>query len=215
LTTQLVETLAAADTAPAVRAVVLAGEGRAFCAGADLGEFAELTPANQAAVLRRADLTCRLHAMLPDLSKPIVAAVQGAAMGGGAGLAIGCDMVVAAADLRLGYPELRHSMVPALVMTSLQRQLGRKAAFELISLGRTLEAEAAMALGLVNRVVAVEALLPAAREIALAWAKVNPAAMAATKALFYRVADLPFAAAMQAGRDVNALMRGFREERKA
>ena len=130
-------------------------------------------------------------------------------MGGGAGLAIGCDMMVAGETLKFGYPELKHSIVPALVMTGLQRSLGRKAAFEMVSLGRLIGAQEAVALGLANRVAADP--LAAALEIAEAWAKASPLAMAAVKQLFYRVSDLPTDAAMAAGRDVNAIMRGFRE----
>jgi enoyl-CoA hydratase/carnithine racemase len=132
-------------------------------------------------------------------------------MGGGAGLAIGCDMMVAATDLKFGYPEMRHSIVPAIVMTGLQRQLGRKIAFELISLGRILGAQEVQALGLANRIAEPAALLDTALAIASTWAKANPQAMAAAKGLFYRVADLNYAAAMEAGRDVNALMRAFRD----
>lgn len=211
LTQALLDGLLEADSTEGVRAIVLAGEGRAFCAGADLSEFKELTPERQHLVVTRADLTCRLQSQLQRSSKPIVSAVQGAALGGGAGLAIGCDMMVAASDLKFGYPELRHGIVPALVMTGLQRQLGRKAAFEMISLGRLIGAEEAKTLGLVNRIAAPSDILDVALEIAEAWAAANPRAMAAAKGLFYRVADLPFDAAMAAGRDVNALMRGFRE----
>ena len=211
LTQALLDGLEAADRDEAVRAVVLTGEGRGFCAGADLSEFKDLTPEHQHRVARRADLTCRTQSMLQKLSKPVVSAVCGAAMGGGAGLAIGCDMMVAGTDLKFGYPEVKHGIVPALVMTGLQRQLGRKIAFELISLGRTLGAEEVLALGLANRVAAPDAVLDTAFGIAEAWAAASPVAMAAAKALFYRVADLPYDAAMAAGRDVNALMRGFRK----
>lgn len=214
LTQGLLDALNAADGDGTIRAVVLAGEGKGFCAGADLSEFKDLTPDQQHRVLARADLTCRLQSKLQEMKKPVVSAVQGAAVGGGAGLAIGCDMMVAGADLKFGYPELKHDIVPALVMTGLQRQLGRKAAFEMVSLGRLIGAEEAQALGLANRVVAVDAVIDAALEIANQWAKANPMAMAAAKALFYRVADLPFDAAMAAGRDVNALMRGFRRTEK-
>ncbi|MFE0018704.1 enoyl-CoA hydratase/isomerase family protein [Mesorhizobium sp. NPDC059054] len=214
LTQGLLDALNAADGEDTVRAVVLAGEGKGFCAGADLSEFKDLTPDQQHRVLTRADLTCRLQSRLQEMKKPVVSAVQGAAVGGGAGLAIGCDMMVAGADLKFGYPELKHDIVPALVMTGLQRQLGRKAAFEMVSLGRLIGAEEAQALGLANRIVAVDAVIDTALEIANQWAKANPMAMAAAKALFYRVADLPFDAAMAAGRDVNALMRGFRRTEK-
>lgn len=210
LTAALHDGLEAADRDARVRALVLAGRGRAFCAGADLNEFRELTPEHADRVLARADLTTRTQMLLQKLSKPIVSAVQGPAMGGGAGLAIGCDMMVAAENLRFGYPEMRHSIVPAIVMTGLQRHFPRKTAFELISLGRILGAAELQALGLANRIVAAEALLPTALEIAETWAAANPSAMAATKNLFYRVGDLPFDAAMAAGRDVNGLMRSFR-----
>lgn len=210
LTRALHDALVAADADDGVRAIVLTGEGRAFCAGADIGEFDELTPADPDAVIRRADLTSRTQ-MLPQLvSKPTISVVQGAALGGGAGLAIACDMMVAATDLLLGYPELRHSIVPAIVMTGLQRQLGRKLAFELITTGRTLGAAEAVELGLANHAAEPGRALEVGLEIATSWARASPLAMSTTKSLFHRVADLPFAEAMRAGRDANVLMRGFR-----
>ncbi|WP_433272293.1 enoyl-CoA hydratase/isomerase family protein [Actinosynnema sp. CS-041913] len=210
LTTALLDAMLAADADDAVRAVLLTGEGQGFCAGADLSEFAELTPANQAAVLRRAELTARTQLLPQKLRKPIVSVVRGAALGGGAGLAIGCDMMVVATDVKFGYPELRHSIVPAIVMTGLQRQIGRKLAFELVSHGRLLGAEELAGIGLANRVAAPDEVFDIGLEIATKWAEASPPAMAATKDLFYRVADLPVDEAMRAGRDVNAIMRGFR-----
>ncbi len=210
LTQALLDGLEAAERDGAVRAVVLTGEGRAFCAGADLAEFKDLTPQQQHLVLARADLTCRTQSAMCRMGKPVVAAVRGSAIGGGAGLAIGCDMTVVGTDLKFGYPELKHSIVPALVMTGLQRQLGQKVAFELFSTGRLLGAEEVRALGLANRVVAPEQVEAEALGIAEAWCAASPQAMAAAKRLFYRVADLPYDAAMAAGRDVNAIMRGFR-----
>ncbi|MGN8019811.1 enoyl-CoA hydratase/isomerase family protein [Phyllobacterium sp. 22229] len=211
LTQALHDALMAADHDDAIRAIVLAGNQRGFCAGADLSEFSTLTPANQDLVDKRADLTCRTQAMMQSLSKPVVSAVCGAAVGGGAGLAIGADMMVAGANLKFGYPELKHSIVPALVMTGLQRSLGRKAAFEMVSLGRLIGAQEALQLGLANRVVDPEAVLETALGIAQQWASANPQAMAAVKTLYYTVADLPYDQAMAAGRAVNARMRGFRE----
>ena len=197
---------------PAVRAAIIRGTGRGFCSGADLAEFKDLTSAQQDRVTARADLTSRLQSAAGAQVKPVVAAIHGATVGGGAGLALGCDMVVASRGLKFGYPETKHGIVPALVMTGLQRALGRKAAFEMVSLGRLIDADEAEALGLVNRVVDGDPL-PAALEIAEAWAAIDPRAMAATKSLFYRVGELPFEAAMMAGRDANALMRSFREAR--
>lgn len=211
LTQQLLTALEDLASAPTVRAAVIRGEGRGFCAGADLSEFKDLTPDQSDRVLARADLTCRLQSVASQSPVPVVAAIHGATVGGGAGIALGCDMVVASRGLKFGYPETKHGIVPALVMTGLQRALGRKAAFEMISLGQLIDAEEAKELGLVNRVVEGDPL-PAAMEIASAWAEINPRAMAATKQLFYRVGEMPFDAAMAVGRDTNALMRSFRTE---
>ncbi len=211
LTEALHAALQAADTDPSVRAVLLTGEGRGFCAGADLKEFAHLTPADQPAVIRRAKLTADTQALLRHLSKPVVSVVHGAAIGGGAGLALGSDMMVVSHDATLGYPEIKHSIVPALVMTGLQRQIGTKLAFELISTGRILTASELGEIGLANRVVEARDAYAVGLDIAHQWAAQNPMALSAIKELFYRVADLPYDAAMRAGQDVNTIMRGFRQ----
>lgn len=210
LTRALVTALETADAAHDVRAVVLAGAGAGFCAGADLKEFAELTPDRAELVSDRADLTHRLQSILHLMRKPVIAAVRGAAVGGGAGMALSSDLIVAGEDFRIGFPELRHRIVPALVMAALQRSIGRKLAFEMIALGRFLDAREARAEGLVNRVVAAEEVMAQTLELAQSCAQTDPQAMAAAKRLFYRVADLPFPAAMEAGRDVNTMMRSFR-----
>ena len=209
LTEGLCHALEAAAADEAVRAIVLTGVGRAFCAGADTVEFAQLQPGNADLVARRADLTCHLHDLLRAVPKPLISAVRGAAVGGGAGLAIGCDMMVAGDDIRFGYPELRHGLVPALVMTSLVRQIGRKLAFELVSTGRILDAAELCYYRLVNRIVPAGDVVDLAVALAETCAAANGTAMQATKTLFHQVAELPFEQAMLAGRDVNMRMRGF------
>jgi enoyl-CoA hydratase/carnithine racemase len=211
LTTALLDALHAADADAGVHALVLTGAGRAFCAGADTSEFKHLTARNPEAVLARANLTMRLHMALPKLSKPVVAAARGAAMGGGAGLCLACDLVLAAPSLKLGYPEIRHGIVAAVVMTGLVRQLGPKKAFEMVALGESLDAERALQLGLVNHLVPDGALIEEAVALAARLAAVPHPAMRATKELFYRVMELPYDEAMTAGRDANIAMRGFRK----
>ena len=210
LSEALLAGLRAADADERVRAIVLTGAGSAFCAGADLSEFKDLTPDNAHLVDRRADLTMSLHAVFPQLSKPVVTAINGSAMGGGAGLALAGDIALMAKGARLGYPEVKHGIVAAIVMTSLVRNVGRKAAFELVAVGEPLDAERALALGMVNRVTAPEELLGTARAIADKLAAVERPAMTATKELFYRVLDLPFAQALEEGREMNKRMRTFR-----
>ncbi len=211
LTSALLDALHQADGDSAINAIVLTGAGRAFCVGADLSEFATLTAANPDAVQKRADLTMRLHMAFPKLGKPVIAAARGHAVGGGAGLCLACDLVIADPTLKLGYPETRHGIVAAIVMTNLVRQVGRKKAFELVSLGQSLSASEAEELGMINLIAAEDRLMEAALSMAEHIAKIEPEAMRATKELFYRVTELPYADAMQAGREVNEKMRGFRK----
>lgn len=209
LTTALLETLQAADADPACRALVLAGAGASFCAGADTSEFASLSARDSGAAAARAELTTELHRAFPRLRKPIVAAVHGHALGGGAGLALACDLMVVARDMKLGYPELRHGIVAAVVMANLVRQIGPKAAFALLATGRTLDCEAAMGLHLAYECTEGAQVVSSAVAVAERMAAWAPRAMAATKQLFYRARDLTFDQALDAGRDTNMLMRSF------
>jgi enoyl-CoA hydratase/carnithine racemase len=209
LSRALLEGLQSADADDGVRSIVLTGAGAAFCAGADLGEFKDLTPDKAQLVDARAELTMNLQGIFPRLTKPVVTAVNGAAMGGGAGLALAGDVALMASTARLGYPEVKHGIVAAVVMANLVRNVGRKAAFELVAAGEPVDAARACALGLVNRVTAPETLMDEACALAKKFAAVERPAMAATKALFYRVLDLPFAQGLAEGRDVNKRMRAF------
>ena len=209
LTRALLEGLRAAEAAESVAAVVLTGAGQGFCAGADLSEFKDLTPENQHLVEERAELTMQLHLAFPKMAKPVVTAINGAAMGGGAGLAIAGDLAVMAQSAKLGYPEVRHGIVAAIVMANLVRQTGRKRAFELVSLGESLTSAQALQFGLVNRVVPDLDLMVESIKFAEKLAAVSTPAMKATKQLFHEVADLPLEEALARGRDVNRRMRAF------
>ena len=207
LTNGLLQALKAADADESVGAIVLTGAGQGFCAGADLSEFKELGAG--LAAEDRAELTMQVHLTFTKISKPIVAAINGHAMGGGAGLAIASDLAVMAEGAKLGYPEPKHGIVAAIVMANLVRQVGRKAAFELVSLGEPVDAQQALRLGMVNRVVPLQELMDQAVAIAQKLAAVKREAMAETKRLFHEVADLPLPAALERGRDTNKRMRNF------
>ncbi len=211
LTQALLDALRAADADESVRCVVLAGAGQGFCAGADLSEFKDLTPDQAQRVSARAELTASLHGFFSKMAKPVVSAIQGAAMGGGAGLALAGDMAVMAASAKLGYPEVKHGIVAAIVMTNLTRQVGRKAAFELVGLGAPVDAARALTLGMVNRVVPDADLMTEAMAIGQQLAAASPQAMAATKQLLHQVAELPFDAALEQGKLANERMRAFRK----
>lgn len=211
LTQALLDALRTADAAESVGCVVLAGAGPAFCAGADVTEFAGLTPEHKAKVEARAELTMQLHLAIPKLAKPVVSAVHGAALGGGAGLVIAGDLVVMGDGAALGYPEVRHGIVAAIVMANLVRQVGRKAAFELVALGEPVGAARALALGLVNRVVPRAQVLKEAVALADKLAALGRPALRLTKQLFHEVADLPLEQALARGREANKRMRAFRK----
>ena len=211
LTQQLLEALRAADRDDTVGCVILTGAGQGFCAGADLGEFKDLTPDRQHLVEDRAELTMQLHLAFSKTAKPVVSAINGAAMGGGAGLAIAADMALMADGAQIGYPETRHGIVAAIVMANLTRQVGRKAAFELVALGEPISAARALALGMVSRVVPGAALMQEALALGQKLAAVSRPAMATTKQLFHEVADLPLEQALQRGREANKRMRAFRK----
>ena len=209
LTQALLAALRAADAAEEVGSLVLTGAGPGFCAGADLSEFKDLQVA--VAAESRAELTMQLHLTFSRISKPIVTAINGSAMGGGAGLAIAGDLAVMADSAKLGYPEPKHGIVAAIVMANLVRQVGRKAAFELVALGEPIDAQRALQLGMVNRVVPLAAVVNEAVSLAEKLAAVKRPAMAETKRLFHEVADLPLEEALKRGRDVNKRMRAFRK----
>ena len=205
----LLDALKKADEDEGVGAVVLTGAGPGFCAGADLDEFKQTT--DPAAGEKRAELTMQLHIAFPRCSKPIVTAINGSAMGGGAGLAIAGDLAVMAEGAKLGYPETRHGIVAAIVMANLVRQAGRKAAFELVSLGEPVDAARALALGLVNKVVPASSLMEESLRLAVRLAGVHRPAMAETKRLFHLAADLPFGQAIEQARETNVRMRNFQK----
>lgn len=205
LTQALLEALHAADADDSVGALVLTGAGQGFCAGADLSEFKDLQAA--VAAENRAELTMQLHLSFSRIRVPVVTAINGHAMGGGAGLAIAADLAVMAEGAKIGYPEPKHGIVAAIVMANLVRQVGRKAAFELVALGEPIDAQRAFQLGMVNR-VSSDALADAVA-LAQKLAAVKPLAMAETKRLFHEVADLALAAALEKGRDTNKRMRNF------
>jgi enoyl-CoA hydratase/carnithine racemase len=212
LTQGLLDALRAADADASVGAIVLTGAGPGFCAGADLAEFKDLQAG--VAAENRAELTMQLHLAFSQIKIPVVSAINGHAMGGGAGLAIAADMAVMADSAKIGYPEAKHGIVAAIVMANLVRQVGRKAAFELVSLAEPIDAQRALQLGMVNRVCSVNDVVATAVALAEKLAGVKRVAMAETKRLFHEVADLALAPALERGRDTNKRMRNFAQLKK-
>jgi methylglutaconyl-CoA hydratase len=207
--------LESADLDAEVRVVVLTGAGKDFCAGADLEELLASADApaeaNEAAALRLGSLFTRLR----SLPKPVIAVVRGRALAGGAGLMAACDVVLASESAQVGYPEVLRGFVPAMVMTTLRRQVGEKAALDLVLTGRLLGGEEARRAGLVSRVVPEGALEQEARELARLLAAAPASALALTKQLFYQLDGQSVEQGIALGARINALARQTPEFRKA
>jgi len=206
---ELVDTLIGAvpavDLDDAVAVVILTGAGRAFSAGADISRgTTELTTRQ---VIARARRMAALFRALSECAKPVVAAVHGYALGGGCSLAISCDLVVAADNAVFGYPELKAGLAATAVAPVLVQQIGRKAAFELLTLCENVNAERALALGMINRVVARDDLLSEARRISEQLAGFNHDALWMTKRTIQRAASLSPAEALEMAGDASLVMR--------
>jgi methylglutaconyl-CoA hydratase len=207
--------LESADLDAEIRVLVLTGAGKDFCAGADLEELLASADApaeaNEAAALRLGSLFTRMR----SLPKPVVAVVRGRVLAGGAGLMTACDIVLASEGAQVGYPEVLRGFVPAMVMTMLRRQVGEKAALDLVLTGRLLGAEEARRAGLVSRVVPEGALEQEARELAGLLAGAPVSTLALTKQLFYQLDGQSMEQGVALGARINALARQTPEFRKA
>jgi enoyl-CoA hydratase/carnithine racemase len=170
---------ASADEA---RAVVLAGRGRAFCAGHDLKEPAPAE--DEAAARRRLQRIQDVTRAIRSFPGPVIAAVHGYALGAGAEFALGCDLIVAAQDAQFGFPEVGVGLsVTGGISALLPRTVGPVRAKELLFLGEHLSADEAHRLGLVNRVVATGSHEQAALDLAQRLVAQPPAALALSKSL--------------------------------
>lgn len=185
---------------PSVRAVVVTGAGRAFAAGADIAEMRGMSPVEGEAFSR---LGHRVMAGLEALPVPVIAAVNGFALGGGCELALACDWIYAAARARFGQPEVNLGLVPGFGGTTrLARRVGVAWARELVLSGEPVGAEQASRIGLVNRVFEdAEATVAAALAVAETAAKKGPVAVAQAKRLLVEGvdADLRVAHALEQG----------------
>src|SRR5215470_14150363 len=201
---ELAAALATADEDQATSVVVLRGNGRSFCAGYDLGGGGNEAWRRDALKFhQRLSVSLALELTPWYMKKPVVASVQGHALGAGCELAMFCDLTIAADDAKFGEPETRHSQAgPGFVMPWI---IGFKKARELLYLGDMIDAGTALDLGMVNRVVPREKLAEATRKLARRLALIAPKAIAATKLAINRGADAAgFRNAMQAGIDVVA-----------
>ena len=190
-----------------VRAIVIAGAGKDFCSGADLSALRQIAQASVDENAEDARSLLDLFLLIRQIPVPVVAAVTGRALAGGAGLASACDIVLASASARFGYPEVKIGFVPAMVMAILRRNVSEKRAFELVTRGAEISAQQAHSFGLVNQIYADESFDSDVASYVNEFAKLSRSAVSLTKTLLYQMDGMSFSAALQTGADVNVIAR--------
>jgi len=194
--------------------LVLTGAGKAFCSGMDLDNLKALAGRSPEQSLRDSESMARLFRSLYDFPKPTIAAVNGAAIAGGCGLATLCDFTLAVPDAKFGYTEVRIGFVPAIVSTFLLRQVGEKHARDLLLTGRIIGGDEAYRIGLINEIVAPDALLNRARELAAQLIENSPASLTSTKRLLSDFAQRELDAQIQSAVRENAAIRATHDFRE-
>jgi len=196
----------AADDAEA-RVVVLAGAGKDFCAGMDL---ATLDRGNEAGPIDHLNTARHLAELLLAIRKhrcPVIAAVHGRALGGGAGITAACDLALASESAQLGYPEVNIGFVPAMVAAFVRRNVTEKRMFELLISGAPVNAAEALAAGLVNRVFPDAEFAVSVSAYVQNLATKSATSLSMTKRLLYHTDSMPLEKAIEAGVYMNALSR--------
>jgi len=163
--------------------LILTGAGKAFSSGMDLDNLKTLIGRSPEQNLKDSETMVRLFRALYEFPKVTIAAVNGAAIAGGTGLALLCDFTLTVPEAKFGYTEVRIGFVPAIVSTFLLRQVGEKQARDLLLTGRIIGAEEAARMGLINEIVDPEKLMTRARELAGLLMENSPASLRATKKL--------------------------------
>jgi methylglutaconyl-CoA hydratase len=223
LLAELGDALSRASSQAGPRAIVLTGAGPVFCAGMDLKEAAEPIPGPEAErkaigdVQAIADLIAQVH----QTPKPVIAALNGDAYAGGAGLASACDFVIASELARIGYPEVKRGLVAAIVMHDLVAQVGARRARALLLGGEPITADEAERWGLVNRVVPADRCLDEAIALGRALVAAGPQAIATTKRLIDEATGHPadlrgpaaVSAAVRVSEEAEEGLRAFLEKR--
>lgn len=199
-----------------VRAVVLTGAGSVFCAGMDLGEMQETSLASNAAELWHSDAAAYrdLVEFMLRFPKPIIAAVNGPAIAGGAGFVVACDIVVAAEGASFGLPEPLRGIVAGLVSPLLAFRVGAGHAGRLLLTAQTIATAEAYRIGLFHEVVAGDWLWPRAVEIARQCAKCSPSALLQTKRMLNEIIGEQMLIELGAGAAVSATARTTDEARE-
>jgi len=208
------EALQSSSHDAAVRVVLITGAGQDFCAGLDL---VTLDKGDESGVLEHIESARRLSNVLLAIRRhphPVVAAVQGRALGGGAGIATACDLIVAAESAALGYPEVKIGFVPAMVAALLRRAVSEKRMFELLAGGEPVAAREAQAMGLINQVFADSDFAARSEAYVGSLAAKSASALSLTKQLLYHTDGMTLETAIEAGVLMNAVSRSTEDAKR-
>lgn len=165
------------------RVAIFTGAGKAFSAGMDLEMLSTIATQSPTENMEDSKRMAKMFRRIWSFSKPLIAAVNGAALAGGCGIATLCDFTLAAPEAKFGYTEVKIGFLPAIVSVFLTRQVGEKRARDLLLTGRIIEAAEAVAIGLVNEVVPADKLMERARELAGVLIAASPASVTRAKRL--------------------------------
>lgn len=187
--------------------LIITGAGKAFSSGMDLENLRALTGRSQEQNVEDSRTMARLFRSIYDFPKPTIAAVNGAAIAGGTGIATICDFTLATHDAKFGYTEVRIGFVPAIVSNFLVRQIGEKQARDLLLTGRIFAADEAHRLGLVNEVLDADRLLPRAFELSRSLMENSPASLQATKKLLSQIVNAELDRSLDTSIEENARIR--------
>jgi methylglutaconyl-CoA hydratase len=182
---ELVTALENADAGPA-RVVIITGAGKAFCAGMDLDGLRAMAGQSPQQHLEDSRRMANMFYRIYSFPKPLISAVNGAALAGGCGIATLADFTLAVPDAKFGYTEVKIGFIPALVSVFLRRQVGEKTARDLLLSGRLIDAAEALRLGMVSEIVPPEKLIERARELAASLVASSPTSILRTKRLLLR-----------------------------
>ena len=194
----LAEALRENETDPGCGAVILTARGEVFCGGGELGDYRHKSAVE---IRRFGDSFIMLHRAITRLAKPVIAAVQGDALGGGLSLVEACDLAVASEEASFGVPEIKAGLAPMMALTGARRIRSRKGCLEMALLGESVSAARAQEIGLVNWVCPRSKVLDMAFTIAGRLAVSNPTAMALCKKLYAQGDALPYEHQLEAGLD--------------
>jgi methylglutaconyl-CoA hydratase len=213
LIADLLQALDEVGKSPA-QVLILTGAGKAFCSGMDLENLKALIGRSPEQNLKDSQTMVQLFRSLYEFPKLTIAAVNGAAIAGGAGLALLCDFTLAVSEAKFGYTEVRIGFVPAIVSTFLLRQVGEKQARDLLLTGRIIGAEEAQRMGLVNEIVPPEKLMARAQELAVQIMESSPTSLRLTKRLLTEHARAELDAQLEGAVRENAAIRATEDFRE-